>query len=89
MQVHFQELERPLSYSVLEKRAGFYFSNSDTYINVVGGLRLDEPAVDLSVAMALISSLKDVPIPENALAFGEIGLGGPSIVQATQVPETL
>lgn len=62
--------------AVLEKRAGFYFSNSDTYINVVGGLRLDEPAVDLSVAMALISSLKDVPIPENALAFGEIGLGG-------------
>lgn len=60
----------------LKKRAGFYFSNSDTYINVVGGLRLDEPAVDLSVAMALISSLKDVPIPEDALAFGEIGLGG-------------
>ena len=39
-------------------------------------MRLDEPAVDLSVAMALISSLKDVPIPENTLAFGEIGLGG-------------
>lgn len=62
--------------AVLEKRAGYYFSNSDTYINVVGGLRLDEPAVDLSVAMSLISSLKDVPIPENSLAFGEIGLGG-------------
>jgi DNA repair protein RadA/Sms len=62
--------------AVLEKRAGFYFSNSDTYVNIVGGLRLDEPAVDLSVAISLISSLKDTAIPENALAFGEIGLGG-------------
>ncbi len=62
--------------AVLEKRAGFYFSNSDIYVNVVGGLRLDEPAVDLSVAMSLISSLKDVPLSPNALAFGEIGLGG-------------
>lgn len=62
--------------AVLEKRAGFYFSNSDTYVNVVGGLRLDEPAVDLSVAMSLISSLKDFPLPENAIAFGEMGLGG-------------
>lgn len=62
--------------AVLEKRAGYYFSNSDTYVNIVGGLRLDEPAIDLSVAISLISSLKDVPIPENALAFGEIGLGG-------------
>ncbi|MBQ9673052.1 MAG: DNA repair protein RadA [Ruminococcus sp.] len=62
--------------AVLEKRAGYYFSNSDTYVNIVGGLRLDEPAVDLSVAMSLISSLKDEAIPENALAFGEIGLGG-------------
>ena len=62
--------------AVLEKRAGYYFSNCDTYVNIVGGLRLDEPAIDLSVAISLISSLKDVPIPENALAFGEIGLGG-------------
>lgn len=62
--------------AVLEKRAGYYFSNVDTYINIVGGLRLDEPAVDLAVAIALISSLKDVSIPDNALAFGEIGLAG-------------
>lgn len=62
--------------AVLEKRAGFFFSNADTYINVVGGLHLDEPAVDLAVAMSLISSLKDVAILENALAFGEIGLAG-------------
>lgn len=62
--------------AVLEKRAGYYFSNTDAYINVVGGLRLDETAVDLAVGIALISSLKDAAIPEDALAFGEIGLAG-------------
>lgn len=62
--------------AVLEKRAGYYFNNTDAYINVVGGLRLDETAVDLAVAIALISSLKDAPINENAIAFGEIGLAG-------------
>ena len=62
--------------AVLEKRAGYFFSNCDAYINVVGGLRLDEPATDLSVALALISSLKDTPIRDDTLAIGEIGLGG-------------
>ena len=62
--------------AVLEKRAGYYFSNMDAYVNVVGGLKLDEPASDLSVVMSLISSLKDVPVREDALAFGEIGLAG-------------
>lgn len=62
--------------AVLEKRAGYFFTNTDAYINVVGGLRLDETAVDLAVAMALVSSLKDVPISADAIAFGEIGLAG-------------
>ncbi len=62
--------------AVLEKRAGFYFSNLDAYINVVGGLRLDEPAADLAVAMSLISSLKDISIREDAIVFGEVGLAG-------------
>lgn len=62
--------------AVLEKRAGFYFSNLDAYVNVVGGLRLDEPAVDLAVAMALVSSLKDTEIREDTIVFGEIGLAG-------------
>ena len=62
--------------AVLEKRAGYYFSNLDAYINVVGGLRLDEPSVDLAVAMSLISSLKDTPIREDTVVFGEIGLAG-------------
>lgn len=62
--------------AVLEKRAGYYFGNMDAYVNVVGGMKLFEPAADLSVACALISSLKDIVIPENTLAFGEIGLAG-------------
>ena len=62
--------------AVLEKRAGYYFSNTDVYVNVIGGLRLDETAVDLAVAMALVSSLKDAVIPADAIAFGEIGLAG-------------
>lgn len=62
--------------AVLEKRAGYFFANLDAYLNVVGGLRLDEPAADLSVALALVSSLKDASVPEDVIAFGEIGLSG-------------
>ena len=62
--------------AVLEKRAGLFFGNMDAYLNIAGGLKLEEPATDLSIALALVSSLKDVPIPEGTLAFGEIGLGG-------------
>lgn len=62
--------------AVLEKRAGYFYANTDVYINVVGGLKLDEPASDLSVALSLVSSLKDVPIRDDVIAFGEIGLGG-------------
>ncbi|MEA4829165.1 MAG: magnesium chelatase domain-containing protein, partial [Enterococcus thailandicus] len=53
-----------------------YFSNLDAYVNVVGGLRLDEPAADLAVAMSLVSSLKDTPVSDDAIVFGEIGLAG-------------
>ena len=62
--------------AVLEKRAGYFFSTLDVYINVVGGLRLDEPAADLAVALALVSGLKDHPLPHHAMAFGEVGLAG-------------
>lgn len=62
--------------AVLEKRAGYLFSNLDTYVNVVGGLWLDEPAMDLPVALALISGLKDVTVASDTVAFGEIGLTG-------------
>lgn len=62
--------------AVLEKRAGFFFGNLDAYINVVGGLRLDEPAADLSIALALVSSVMDKPVSSDCIAFGELGLGG-------------
>ena len=62
--------------AVLEKRAGYFFGNMDAYVNVVGGFKLDEPAADLSVALALVSSLKDCVVQEDVLAFGEIGLAG-------------
>lgn len=62
--------------AVIEKRLGFFFGTLDVYINIVGGLRLDEPAADLSIALALYSSLTDKPIDEKLIAFGEIGLGG-------------
>ena len=62
--------------AVLEKRLGLKFYQSDVYLNVIGGLRLDEPASDLSVALALISSVTDRIIPDDLIALGEVGLAG-------------
>lgn len=62
--------------AVLEKRAGYYFNNMDAYINVIGGLKLEEPAADLTVSLALVSSLKDKAVDDKVLAFGEVGLAG-------------
>jgi len=76
MSTGFDYNRMSLLLAVLEKRAGYYFSNLDTYVNVVGGLRLDEPAADLAVAMSLVSSLKDTPVSDDAIVFGEIGLAG-------------
>ncbi len=62
--------------AILEKRAGYFLGNMDCYVNIVGGLRADEPASDLAVALALISSLKDSVINSSTIVFGEIGLAG-------------
>ena len=62
--------------AIMEKRAGYFLGNMDCYVNIVGGLRADEPASDLAVALSIISSLKDVVIDSSTIAFGEIGLGG-------------
>ncbi len=62
--------------AILEKRQGLYFSNLDTYLNVVGGMRLNEPAADLAVCMALVSGLRDIPLGEKCIVFGEVGLSG-------------
>ena len=62
--------------AVLEKRCGYRMSSLDAYVNVVGGLRLEEPSADLSVCLALLSGLLDKPIPADLLALGEVGLTG-------------
>lgn len=62
--------------AVLEKRAGMKLNAFDAYINVIGGLRLDEPSADLSVALAVASSYRDLPIADELVAMGEVGLTG-------------
>ena len=62
--------------AVLEKRLGLRFSANDVYLNVIGGLRLDEPAADLATALAMISSITDKLIPDDLVAIGEVGLAG-------------
>lgn len=62
--------------AVLEKRLGLRFSSNDLYLNVIGGLRLDEPAADVALALAMISSITDKVVPDDLVAVGEIGLAG-------------
>ena len=62
--------------AVLERRLGLRFSTSDIYLNVIGGLHIDEPGADLPLALALVSCLRDIPIDEKTVAFGELGLAG-------------
>ena len=62
--------------AVLEARCGFGFGDQDVYLNVAGGLRINEPAADLAAAAALISSATDTPLPQGCVVFGEISLSG-------------
>ena len=62
--------------AVLEKRAGLRLFDQDVYLNVAGGLKLDEPAADLGVALSIASSLRGRPLPDGVAVFGEIGLTG-------------
>ncbi len=62
--------------AVLEKRAGYFFGNLDVYVNIVGGLRLQETACDLPVCLSMVSSLLDKPVDDKTIAIGEVGLGG-------------
>lgn len=64
--------------AVLEKRAGLVLSNQDVFVSAIGGVCLEEPAVDLSVALAVASSLLDKALPQDLVAFGEVGLTGKS-----------
>ena len=62
--------------AVLEARCGMNLSSQDVYLNIAGGLRISEPAADLAVALAVISSLTNKPLPADMVVFGEIGLSG-------------
>lgn len=76
MSTGFDYNRMSLIIAVLEKRAGYSFGTLDCYINVIGGIKLDEPGADLPIALSLVSSLYDMPIDDTLLAFGEIGLAG-------------
>lgn len=62
--------------AVLEKRLGMNLSQCDAYINITGGIKVNEPALDLGIVLASISSFRDVPVEEHVMVFGEIGLAG-------------
>jgi DNA repair protein RadA/Sms len=62
--------------AVMEKRAGLHLGNCDVFINVVSGMRIDEPAIDLGIAAAIASSLREAAVDSSTILFGEIGLGG-------------
>lgn len=62
--------------AVLEKRGGYQFSGQDVYLNIAGGIRLNDTAGDLGVMCALVSSMLDKPISDNTVFLGEVGLGG-------------
>ena len=71
--------------AVLEKRAGIHLSNYDAYVNIAGGVKMNEPAIDLGIVMAIVSSYKNIPIDEKTIVFGEVGLSGE--VRAVNMPE--
>jgi DNA repair protein RadA/Sms len=62
--------------AVLTRRVGIRLSEEDVFVNVIGGLRIDEPAADLSIALAIASSVKDRPLPAEMVMVGEVGLSG-------------
>ena len=71
--------------AVLEKRIGFPLSNHDAYVNIAGGIKMNEPAVDLGIVLAIVSSYKNRPLDEKTIVFGEVGLSGE--VRAVNMPE--
>lgn len=71
--------------AVLEKMAGIHLSGSDAYVNIAGGMKVNEPAMDLGIVMALVSSFRNRPMMENTIVFGEVGLAGE--VRAVSQPQ--
>lgn len=71
--------------AVLEKRVGLHLSNYDAYVNIAGGVKMNEPAIDLGIVIAIVSSYKNKAIDEKTIVFGEVGLSGE--VRAVSMPE--
>ena len=62
--------------AVLEKKVGIHLAACDAYVNIAGGMKMTEPAIDLGISLAVVSSCKDIIIPDSVIAFGEVGLSG-------------
>ncbi len=62
--------------AVLEKKVGLRLAASDAYVNIAGGMKMTEPAIDLGICLAIVSSARDIVIPDNVMVFGEVGLSG-------------
>ena len=62
--------------AVLEKRCGISLSDCDAYVNLAGGIRMNEPAVDLGIVLAIVSSFRNIPVSDKLMVFGEVGLSG-------------
>ena len=74
--------------AVLEKRAGLRVGQFDVFVNVAGGVRVDEPAADLGMALSIVSSLRDTPVDSHSVVVGEVGLGG-EIRKVSQIEKRL
>jgi DNA repair protein RadA/Sms len=72
----FDQKRLSLLLAILEKKEGFRLASKDVFINLAGGLRIDEPAIDLGVVCAVVSSLEETPVRDDTVVVGEVGLGG-------------
>lgn len=76
MSIGLDHFRTSMLLALIEKKLGYSFAGEDLYINVAGGLTIDEPAADLGVVMAILSSVKNIPLPREMAFFGEVGLSG-------------
>jgi len=76
MSVGLDHFRTAMLLAIMERKLGFHFGGEDVYLNVAGGLAVDEPAADLGAVLAVVSCLKNKPLPREIVAFGEVGLSG-------------
>ena len=76
IETRFILLPLELLLAVLEKRGGFAFGMKDVFVNIAGGLKIEDPSMDLSIILALLSSYEDITLPQGVCFAGEVGLNG-------------